>query len=139
MSGLTDEQWFAVESCIPEARHPSGRGRPRAENRAILDGILWVMRSGSSWRSLPRAYPSRDVCRRRFLQWKDSGTLVDVLERLEEDLRFRTGRDALDGTVGLPADVRDRSSWWWQTILVLRSPYARMLRGNQLPPSISAP
>ena len=127
MHNLTAEQWSIVESCLPTVRpHPHG-GRPQKDTRDVLEGILWVMRSGSPWSSLPVEYPSRAVCRRRSNDWKDSGVLREILIRLDEDLRYRTGRSADDPTVSLPTSVRDRASWWWQTILLLRSPYAVML------------
>ena len=127
MSNLSDEQWSVVESCLPIVRRHARGGRPAADNRKVLDGILWVMRSGSSWRAMPPEYPSRSVCRRRFSEWKAAGVLRVVLVRLAEDLRYRKGYDPGDPELILPLRVGDRASWWWQTVLLLRSSYAAML------------
>jgi transposase len=71
---LTDEQWQVVEPLIPvPPRRPDGRGRPRIDAREILNGILWVMRTGAPWRDMPERYPSYQTCHRRFQEWVRSG------------------------------------------------------------------
>jgi transposase len=47
---LGDEQWDLIAPLLPK---PTGRGRPRAEDRRTLNGILWVLRSGARWKDLP--------------------------------------------------------------------------------------
>jgi transposase len=55
---LTDEQWEVVRPLIPVPfKRTDGHGRPRVEDRKILDGILWVMRTGAPWHDLPDKYP----------------------------------------------------------------------------------
>ena len=49
---LTDEQWKKIEPLLPQS---SGRGRPWADNRRVLEGILWVLKTGARWRDLPQA------------------------------------------------------------------------------------
>ena len=51
------------------ARRTDGRGRPWRENRAVLNGILWILRTGAPWADLPDRYPSYQTCHRRFQQW----------------------------------------------------------------------
>ena len=47
---LTDEQWEVVKPLIPAPpKRSDGRGRPRVDDRKILDGILWVMCTGAPW------------------------------------------------------------------------------------------
>jgi len=56
---LTDAQWTTLETLIPEpAPHRDGRGRPWKDRRAVLDGILWVLRTGAPWADVPNRYPS---------------------------------------------------------------------------------
>ncbi|MFC7518525.1 transposase, partial [Herbaspirillum sp. GCM10030257] len=52
---LTDEQWGLLEPLIPvTARRLDGRGRPEVHSdRAVLNGILWVLRTGACWADLP--------------------------------------------------------------------------------------
>ena len=55
---LTYEQWEIVKPMIPiPTPDPLGRGRPRVDDRAILDGILWVMRTGAPWNDISDRYP----------------------------------------------------------------------------------
>jgi transposase len=55
---LGDEQWELIAPLLPK---PKGRGRPRAEDRRTVNGILWVLRSGARWKDLPPKYGSRST------------------------------------------------------------------------------
>ena len=84
---LTDDQWNLLEPCIPlPTRRQDGRGRPWKDRRAVLNGILWVLRTGAPWADLPDRYPSYQTCHRRFQQWVRSGILKGVLEALAQAL-----------------------------------------------------
>ena len=55
---LADEQWEVLEPLVPEpSRRADGRGRPWRDSREVLNGILWVLRTGAPWRDLPGRYP----------------------------------------------------------------------------------
>jgi len=84
---LTNEQWNKVRSLIPPPRH--GRGRPPVDSRLLLNGILWKIRTGSSWRHTPAEYPSHQTCHRFFLAWKSSGLLEKIMQELYADLIHR--------------------------------------------------
>jgi transposase len=87
---LTDEQWAIIASLIPEPpRREDGRGRPWKDSREVMNGILWVLRSGARWEDLPERFPPYQTCHRRFQQWIREGVLRSVLEALAEDLRAR--------------------------------------------------
>src|SRR6201986_587017 len=80
---LTDEEWLRVAPLLPELRPRSElRGRPLANTRAVLNGVLWVMFSGATWSAMPRKYPSYQTCHRRFKAWYESGVLKRVTEQL---------------------------------------------------------
>jgi transposase len=80
---MTDEEWQMVAPLLPELRPRSElRGRPLANTRAVLNGVLWVMYSGASWSTLPRKYPSYQTCHRRFKAWHESGVLLRVMVTL---------------------------------------------------------
>jgi transposase len=77
---LPDEQWVLIGPFLPElVRRKDGRGRPWRENRAVLNGILWILRTGAPWADLPDRYPSYQTCHRRFQLWVQSGVLKDIL------------------------------------------------------------
>jgi transposase len=67
---LGDEQWDLIAPLLPK---PKNRGRPRAEDRRTLSGILWVLRSGARGKDLPPKYGSRSTCHQRLQEWQDQG------------------------------------------------------------------
>jgi transposase len=146
---LTDEQWELIGPLIPEpVRRPDGRGRPWRENREVLNGVLWILRSGARWQDLPERFPPYQTCHRRYQQWVRAGVLRDVLETLAQDLQERGELDLsecfIDGTfivakkgaetLARPSGAKARSSWQWQTVLVFLSPSTqRVLRHMKSP------
>ncbi|HEY2544852.1 MAG TPA: IS5 family transposase [Candidatus Acidoferrum sp.] len=86
---LTDAQWAFLEPLFRPQRRKDGRGRPWKETRAVMNGVLWVLRTGAPWHDLPGRYPPYTTCHRRFQQWQRSGLLTHLLEKLAEDLRDR--------------------------------------------------
>jgi transposase len=133
---LTEEQWGRIEPLLPRIERVDGRGRPRFEDRAVMNGIFWILRTGAPWADLER-FPSHQTCYRRFQEWVELRTLKSGLEALAEDLRSRGKLDLsecfIDGTFVVakkggsawerPSGPKVRRSWWWQTALVFLSPY----------------
>jgi len=77
---LTDGQWRLVESLLPPER---GRpGRPSRSNRGMVNAILWVHRTGSPWRDLPKAFGPWQSAWTRFDRWARAGVWQRALERL---------------------------------------------------------
>jgi transposase len=141
---LTDEQWSLIEPLLPELpKRDDGKGRPWRENREIMNGILWILRSGARWKDLPDKFPSYQTCHRRFQAWVQDGSLRKVLEALAQDLETRGEIDLsecfIDGTFVIAkkgatelvrlSEAKARNSWWWQTMLLFHSPSThRVLR-----------
>src|SRR5258708_2591708 len=89
---LTDAHWARLDSLIPEPpRRKDGRGRPWRGRREVLDGILFILRTGAPWADLPERYPPYQTCHRRFQQWVRSGITRGILEAVAEELRLRGG------------------------------------------------
>ena len=86
---LTDAQWAILEPVFRPKRRSDGRGRPWRDTRAVLNGVLWILRTGAQWRELPSKYPPYQTCHRRFQSWQCSGLLTRVLQKLAEDFRDR--------------------------------------------------
>ena len=88
---LTDDQWELIADVFPK---PASTGRPRQDARKVLNGVLWVLRTGSPWRDVPQEFGSWQTCWRRFDQWNADGTLAEILQRLQA--AFATA-GAIDG------------------------------------------
>jgi transposase len=54
---VTDEQWSLLEPLLQLKRRVDGKGRPPADTRAVLNGVLWILGTGAQWRELPKKYP----------------------------------------------------------------------------------
>ncbi len=55
---LTDEQWAILAPLIPEPpRREDKRGRPWRDTREVMNGVLWILRSGARWQDLPDRFP----------------------------------------------------------------------------------
>lgn len=84
-AGLTDEQWALVSPLLPPQRGEIGR--PPNDHRAVLGGMLWVARTGSSWREMPEDYGKWETAYRRQELWVKQGLWQRILRVLgEEDL-----------------------------------------------------
>ena len=70
---LSDEQWLLISDLFSVPPPDPRGGRPRADVRRCLEGILWVLRSGARWKDLPRSFPSYVTCWRRFVEWSSMG------------------------------------------------------------------
>jgi non-specific serine/threonine protein kinase len=94
-AGLTDAEW---ERLRPLLGIRSKRGRPRADDRRTLEGILYVLRTGCRWQDLPARYGSPTTCWRRLAQWQADSTWERLwtafLETLEaQERRAWAGAD----------------------------------------------
>ena len=79
-SDLTDEQWALIEPQLPIA--PTG-GRPRkTDMRAVVDAILYILRTGCQWRYLRGDLPPKSTVWRYFDRWRRDGTLDTIHDRL---------------------------------------------------------
>jgi len=135
---ITNEQWERIAPLLSDSPDkPKRRGRPIENDlRQVLNGILWILRTGAPWKDLPERYPPYQTCHKWLQRWRKSGAFEAVLITLAEDLRDRGKLDLreafIDGTfapakkgvvplVKLSA-ARVPRSWQWQTLLVFLSP-----------------
>ena len=129
---INDEQWELFAPLLPRPiANPKG-GRPTIDNRQVLEGILWVLRTGARWQDLPDRYPSPATCWRRLRLWEDQGVWLDVwrkfLSMLDADGLLDWEEAFIDGSFapakrGAPASekpkrAREQSGCWWSTAKV---------------------
>jgi len=80
---LSDREWLVLEPFIPKAKQRrDGKGRPRRNAREVLNGIIWILISGSPWYLLPKEYPSYQTCHRYFQLWVRKGVMQKMLGAL---------------------------------------------------------
>ena len=146
---LQDAQWALIHSLLPQpVLRADGKGRPRRSDRSVLNGILWILRTGARWCDMPERFPPYQTCHRRFQEWVHAGVFRHVLETLAHDLekrgRFKLAECFIDATFVVakkgapvlekPSGARVRSSWQWQTALVFLSPSTRLLLAHMKSP-----
>jgi transposase len=75
---MTDDEWNAIKPLLPN----KSRGVPRVDDRRVLNGIFWVMRTGSPWRDLRETYGPPTTCYNRFVRWRRAGVWHRIMEVL---------------------------------------------------------
>ena len=102
---LTDRQWEKIMPLLPKLRRSKRGGRPWADSRRVLEGILWIARSGARWQDLPAEYPSPSTCWRRLRDWEDQDVWLKIWRTFLAELDRRggwTGAKRLSTAVSLP-------------------------------------
>jgi transposase len=75
---LTDFEWRVIEPLLPN----KPRGVPRVDDRRVLNGTFWVLRSGAPWRDLPERYGPRTTCYNRFVRWRKAGVWDRLMDAI---------------------------------------------------------
>jgi transposase len=134
---LTEAQWNIVEPILPkDPVRADRRGRPWSNRRKVLNGVLWILRTGAPWEDLPPRYGPYQTAHRRFQNWVRSGVMEAMLMTLAQHLKAAGGLDLkecfVDGTFvpakkggdssGRPSGARGPRSWAWQTAMAFLSP-----------------
>ena len=77
---LTDMQRKVVKEHVPE---PKRQGRPPRDRRQVLDGILWILRTGAPWRDLPDRYCPWKTVYHYINKWRENGTFDRIMDALQ--------------------------------------------------------
>lgn len=101
MRKLSEKQWSILEPLLPKQDYSRG-GRPRAEDKRTVEGIIWVLTTGAQWNEVPVKYGSGRTCWRRFTQWKKQGVWKKIWQQLlvmlDRDNKLTWEVSYLDGT-----------------------------------------
>ena len=126
---MTDAIWERMKPLLPE---PNSFGRPRSADRDVLEGILWVLRTGARWKDIPKHLPSSSTCWRRLRDWEED----EVWDNLWRAFIFQLDQQGLldwqecfmDGSFApakkggsaseKPRRAKEQSGWWWRTARV---------------------
>src|SRR5579884_2523895 len=98
---LTDEQWEKLAPLLPPQKPKVGR--PARDHRLILNGILWILRTGAPWRDLPERYGPWQTVATRFYRWRKAGIwdalLADIQAIAQAQGKVNWTVHYVDGTV----------------------------------------
>ena len=89
-SDLTDDQWKLIEPHIPPERW-GGRTRS-VDVWEVLNGILYLVRGGCAWRSIPHDLPNWNTCRHYYDRFRRGGTWELLNWKLRDAVRAKAGR-----------------------------------------------
>lgn len=73
---LTDFEWSVIQPLLPT----KVRGVPRVDDRRVLNGIFWRLRTGAPWADIPARYGPHTTCVNRFNRWRRAGHWARILE-----------------------------------------------------------
>jgi transposase len=79
---LTNDEWQRLEPLLPPQKPTTGR--PAADHRRIINGMLWIARTGAPWRDLPERYGAVGTVSSRFYRWRQAGTWDRILAALQQ-------------------------------------------------------
>ena len=89
-SDLTDAQWQLLVKLIPPAK-PGGRERS-VDMREVVNGMIYLVRTGCSWRQLPHDFPPWGTVHWYYREFRLDGTLKKIHDALREKVRKKGGR-----------------------------------------------
>ena len=95
---LTDSEWNRVVDLLPP-ENTGKQGRPRKDNRTILNGMIWIARSGAPWRDLPERYGPWETVYSRFRKWIEDGIFDNIIRVLSLDVDL--SELSVDGSIYL--------------------------------------
>ena len=96
---IPDDLWQDIEPLFPVPQERNLTGRKRVSYRRVLNGILYVLRTGCQWKAVPKKYGSGSTCHKRFQEWVRAGVFRLLWEKL---------LDAYDDLKGI--------DWEWQIV-----------------------
>ena len=73
---MTETEWKYIQPVLPT----KVRGKPRVDDRRVINGIFYVLRSGCAWRDLPRRYGPYTTVYNRFNRWAKAGVWDRIMD-----------------------------------------------------------
>jgi transposase len=80
---MSEQQWNQIKPLLPPQK--SHTGCPAKDHRTIINGILWILRTGAPWRDLPERYGAWSTVSGRFYHWRQIGLWQQVLAALQAE------------------------------------------------------
>jgi transposase len=99
---ITNEQWNRLRPLLPPQKPKTGR--PAKNHRVVVNGILWLMRTGAPWRDLPTEYGPWQTVASRFYRWRRAGVWEHILQTLQQQTDANGQIDWEVDIIELPTD-----------------------------------
>jgi transposase len=100
---VDDALWALIEPVLRSSKARKKPGRPRRDDRAIFDGLIWLARTGGHWSQLPREFGPKSTVHERFTEWVESGALerawAILLREYDEAIGLDWTWQAADGCI----------------------------------------
>jgi putative transposase len=121
---VDDDLWALLAPIRKNDKPRKKLGRPRRDDRAIFDGLIWLARTGAQWAQLPREFGPKSTVHERFTEWIGTGALERAWAVL---LR------AYDGEIGL--------NWTWQAAdgCIVKAPFGKKGARARRKPRVGIP
>ena len=91
---ISNCEWERIKDKLP-AERTGKRGRPAKNNRIMLNGMLWIARTGAQWREMPECYGSWQSVYARFRKWQKDGVWEEIFHTLSSDADSKHAIDLL--------------------------------------------
>ncbi len=98
---LTDEEWNKITLLLPKSKTKGYPGRPRLNDRLVIEGILWVHRTGAPWRDLPTDFGPWQTVYIRFYRWTKLGIWNEIWNSLKKTKRIMSRISSTPQSFGL--------------------------------------
>lgn len=100
---VDDALWALIAPVLRSTKPRKKSGRPRRDDRAIFDGLIWLARTGSQWSQLPRAFGPKSTVHERFTEWVEVGALerawAILLREYDDEIGLDWTWHAADGCI----------------------------------------
>jgi putative transposase len=91
---VTDAQWRLIEAVLPLPKGGRSGRPPKYSRREMVNAMLYILRTGCSWRLLPHDFPPYGAVSETFGRWRDNGTIERIHTALRAQTREEMGREA---------------------------------------------
>lgn len=100
---LTDDQWARIQPLLPVVSPSPLGGKPRADDRAMMNAIYYVLRTGMQWKALPRELGASSTVHDRFVEWRAAGVFealwIQTLSEFDQRVGIDWSWQAMDGVL----------------------------------------
>lgn len=124
---LSDKEWDLIKHLVPKGKIGD---RPPTDRRQVLNAIFYILRSGCSWRMLPKDYPKWQTVYGLFRKWKRRGIIRKVHDFLRERVRFKDKRKKFPTAMILDSQSVKTTDKRGDVVVLMQSRRSRVVKGT---------